>query len=480
MLEDKTYDSKFGRKFKSVKLNKGKYEMLLHLAMSLRDFRNALSMFVWEDPMTYLNMSQTEFLKLIRENFEIKLHSNYDYDQIIQVHTDYQNRFNAMRRNIQFLHKKFVEIQTYKRKTKYHEKGDFKGVKWKKNSSPLTVCLTYLARYGQENTLDFIKNQLENNKELKEDKKKFYELILIEINKFGFERLFAFAMRKRKKMLEEYLQRDPVTYTSLTFGARSRKKVFIKYNDNFGQKINAFILLSFDGRAGNEIIIPVKYSKKFHGDMKLYNEKEKNFQYEISFDEKNKEVFVHYTVDGKRDTFDATEYLSLIGADVNIKHNMICLSDEIKLNNVFTKTLDYNRDLIDEFKKLLKKIEQNKKNNPNYKEGRRIRIERETLKNKMKKDEQEKIASMFEAMKNSGYNHLVLENLTGISGKCYSTTDDDINYANIIKFVSLSSLKNEMKRIGHKHGVAVSFVHSEYTSQMCPVCGHIHKNNRKT
>ena len=80
MLRDKTYDSKFGRKFKSVKVNKGKYEMLLHLAMSLLDFRNALSMFVWEDPMTYLNMSQTEFLKFIRENFEIKLHSNYDYD----------------------------------------------------------------------------------------------------------------------------------------------------------------------------------------------------------------------------------------------------------------------------------------------------------------------------------------------------------------------------------------------------------------
>ena len=77
--------------------------------------------------------------------------------------------------------------------------------------------------------------------------------------------------------------------------------------------IKTFITLSWIDSDG--ICIPVKYSKKFHGDMKLYNAKEKNFQYEISFDERHKEIFVEYAISGDREVFDARICKNFIGAD---------------------------------------------------------------------------------------------------------------------------------------------------------------------
>lgn len=78
-----TYESKYGYKFKSFDLNKMKYMELLHTGYELRDFRNELSRYVWDNFDKYLiKMSSTEFLKEIRNNYEpaSKLDSNFDYD----------------------------------------------------------------------------------------------------------------------------------------------------------------------------------------------------------------------------------------------------------------------------------------------------------------------------------------------------------------------------------------------------------------
>ena len=477
-MEQQFIDSQYGRKFTSISLNKEKFKEAIGVAEVLRDFRNSLSEYVWADVFKYMNMSQNEFLKYIRANFKIKLHSNFDYDQITQVYTDYQNRFKSIIRQITFTYRRFKEIELYATNTKWHRKGEFKGCKFKKEKTLLTNCLTYLSRYGREDTVEYIKNQLKNNKKLNDSKREYYENILKVIDKIGFERLYSFALRKRNKVLEEYLKRDRIEYTSLTFGARSRKKEFLVYNDNYNSEIKNFVLLSWENEK-NKLVIPVKYSKSFHGSLDLINKNEKNFQYEMSFNEKLRRVYIHFSVAGQREVFDATECTEYIAADVNVKHNMFCLSDEIMFNHIMTRTIDYDRELIEEYSKLQKKIKQNKENNPEYKEGKRIRIKRGELKKKMKQNIQQTIAFMMEAIKKAGFNHLILENMTGINSKCYSKDENGVNNAEIIKFVGLSSLKDECIHIGHKHGVGVSLVQAAYTSQTCPVCGHIHRNNRK-
>ena len=86
---------------------------------------------------------------------------------------------------------------------------------------------------------------------------------------------------------------------------------------------------------------------------------------------------------------------------------------------------------------------------------------------------------MCEGIKQSRKNHIVAEDLSSGFGKNYSTDECGINYNTLLDFVHFRKLPDELIRIAHKHSVAVSLVHSAYTSQMCPNCGHIHKNNRK-
>ena len=470
-------ESKFGKKLKTHGLNRVKYNELFEMAVYLRDFRNKLSEFVWESPLVYMNMSSHDFLKYVRSSFDIKLSSIFDYDQIHQVYTDYKNRFDAIISIMKFEYKIFKKVEYYKNSTKLHKKGDFKKISFVTGSDRLTITLTYLARYGNNNTVEYIKQKLSDDN-LNESKRDYYNSILTVIEKFGFERLMCLASQRRNKVINNYLKRDPIKYVSFTFGARSRRMDFIHYNDNFNSEIKAFVIISWDNE-DKVLYLPVKYSKKFHGDMSLYNKKHHEFQYEICFDEKNREVSVCISIDGEREFLDAHDYKDYIGIDVNFKHNMFCLSNEILFDNIMTRTIDYNRDLIEEYKKLEKKIEKNKKEHPGYKEGKRIRLAKETLKNKMIMNERETITFMILAIKRAGYNHIVMENLTGISGKCFAE-NDEINYNNLIKFVGLSSLKDEVRHICHKYHVALSLVHPSYTSQMCPICGHIHKNNRKT
>ena len=56
--------------------------------------------------------------------------------------------------------------------------------------------------------------------------------------------------------------------------------------------------------------------------------------------------------------------------------------------------------------------------------------------------------------------------------------NEDINYNRKVKFLGLSSLKQEVEHIARKYDIAVSTVHSSYTSKMCPICGCIEDENR--
>ena len=65
-------------------------------------------------------------------------------------------------------------------------------------------------------------------------------------------------------------------------------------------------------------------------------------------------------------------------------------------------------------------------------------------------------------------------------GKCYvkDSDNEDINYNRKVNFLGLSSLKQEVEHIARKYDIAVSTVHSSYTSKMCPICGCIDDVNR--
>ena len=204
--------------------------------------------------------------------------------------------------------------------------------------------------------------------------------------------------------------------------------------------------------------------------MKDYRKKNPDYEYTITFNEKKHQVNIHLCKDGER--YIPQPNGNTIGIDVNCKHNLFSLSDET--------TYDYNRKLVDAFCKLSVEIDKLKEKNKEYKVGKRKQQKLDTLKSKMIKSEQQLISNMCKTLHSQGVGHIVMEDLDNGFGKCYVKDKDneDINYNRKVKFLGLSSLKQEAEHIARKYDIAVSTVQASYTSKMCPICGCIEDENR--
>ena len=457
--------SKYTKIFNSKDITRLKYNELYAFAVLIRNHKNTVSQYVNGHLFQYLEYNKFSFMKEMRLLYKGILTSSFDAQLYTQIFTCYQNKFEAIQHKLKFEASTFKGFDFYKRSTKNHKKGDFKKVLVDRKQTPLSNCLTYLARYGNENPVEYINNQLKTTTD--ENKCKFYSNILRCCNKFGFDRLYNLALLKRQRIIKHYSEHH-IEFKSLTFSGRSRKKCIIDYNSMFSSVINSFIGLSGFGRKSFDI--PVTFNKTYHGSMRDYRKSDPNYEYTLSFDEKHKQVKVHICKDGERYIPRAGN--NIVGIDVNCKHNLFSVS-----NNT---TYDYNRKLVNDFCKLSIDVDKLKEKNKEYKVGRRKQQKLDTLKAKMIKSEQQLIANMCKALHSQGVNHIVMEDLDNGFGKCYVKDKDNenINYNRKVKFIGLSSLKQEVEHIARKYNIAVSTVQASYTSKMCPVCGCIEDENR--
>lgn len=459
--------SKYTKVFTSDDITRQKYDELYELAISIREQKNTISKVIASDIFTYLDKNPLTFVTEMRTRYKGVISSNYDkqlYHQVINV---YQNKFEAINKKIKFENVEFVGFEFYKRDTKNNKKGDLKKVATKRKTTPLSTCLTYLARYGNENTVEYINNQLAN-KNLDNKKTEFYQTILEKINKFGFKRLMKLALQRRDYIIRRY--NKPIEFKSLTFNGRSRKKLIVDYNKNYNSKINAFVSLSFPTRKSMDI--PVKFSKDYHGLMTDYVNKSADYEYVVCFNERKKQVKVNIVKNGTRYLPTVTENDKMVGIDVNVKHNLFSLSNGV--------SYDYDRKLLSDFCKLKRQVDALKKHDKNYMFGKRKQHKLYVLRNKMLKSNQQLISDMCKDLMLDGVRHVVLENLDNGFGKSYVKDETlyGINFNDIVKFLGISSLKQEVEHIGRKYDITVSTVHSNYTSKMCPICGCIEDENR--
>ena len=455
--------SKYTKIFHSKDLTRQKYDELNNFAVLIRNHKNIVSRYVNENLLHYLDCTKFQFSNEIRTKFKGYVPSSF-YEQIYtQVFTCYENKFKNIQHRLVFKVSTVKGFELYKRGTRKYKKGDLKRVIVEKKQTKLSSCLTYLARYGNENTIAYIKSNIDKCDANKSD---FYNNILRCCEKFGFERLYKLALLKRKRIINKYAN-NPIEFRSLTFSGRCRKKRIIDYNHRFGSVINSFISLSGIGRKSFDI--PVTFNKGWHGNMKDYRKNHTDYEYTLMFNEKNHQVNVNICKDGER-------YISepngkTIGIDVNCKHNLFSLSDET--------TYDYDRKLVNDFCKLSLEIDRLKANK-DYVIGKRKQWKLNKLKEKIIKNEQQTIATMCKNEKAKGTGHIVMENLNNEFGKCYAKDRDneDINYNRKVSFLGLSSLKQEVEHIARKYNIAVSTVQASYTSKMCPICGCIDDGNR--
>lgn len=455
--------SKYTKIFNSKDLTRQKYDELYNFAVLIQNHKNTVSQYVNGNLLHFLEYNKFQFLKAMRAYFKGVIPSSFDAQLYTQIFDCYQNKFDAIQRKLVFDVVIFKGFDFYKRNTKKHNKGEFKKVVNENKQTQLSICLTYLARYGNKNTLQYIKIHLDD---CNDKKKQFYLNIVRCCDKFGFERLYKLALSKRQRIIQQYSE-HPIEFKSLTFSGRCRKTRIVDYNQRFGSKINSFISLSGLGRKSFDI--PIKFNKDWHGNIKDYYKKNPDYEYTITFNEKEHQVNIHLCKDGNR--YIPQAGTNVIGIDVNCKHNLFSLSNQT--------TYDYNRKLVNDFCQLSLEIDKLKEKK-DYVIGKRKQQKLDTLKSKMIKSEQQLIADMCKDLQAQGCNHIVMEDLDNGFGKCYIKDKDneDINYNRKVKFLGLSSLKQEVEHIARKYDIAVSTVQASYTSKMCPICGCIEDENR--
>lgn len=469
--------SHYAKSFYSDKLTRHKYDEMLALAHKLRDVRNQLSNVVSLDQLFYLELSGNDFQKTMLPLIKESVHSNFTKQACDDVYTAYQNRFEQIKERMRFLGSIRIEYERYRRDTHKHKKGDLKERIKTSSSSSLSKVLSYLARYGNENTLAFVQSQLE--KEITASKIRFYRTVIAMIDKFGLERLLAVAIMRRKNTLKRYSR--AIEFKSLNFRGRSRiSRDIVSINKNKRSVIKAFVDIGWLAR-GESKAIPVRYSYAWHGrDLEKYTNGT-DTSYTVCFVERFKQIRFILSHEGERQYKDVdVEQDKFIGFDVNSKHGQISGS-QLGIET------DHYRHALDKLIVELQRIDDLKSKNDSYFVGKRRQNKIDALRRSVVSHTQQNCSSICKAMLAHGYNHAVFENLNKGFGKTRVTTKADFNYNRLITEMRLSSIKDEFERIARngKHDkqgslIATSFVHAEYTSQECSHCHYIDEDNRKT
>ena len=464
-------DSRYSRSFYSDGLTDRKYQEIHALAISIRDAKNKISGIVNQDLFKYLEMSKHTFQQALCDIAkEQKISNHFIWQLLDDVYVAYQNKFGNIKRMLKFQHIKEYSFTYYKRngKTKsgrIYKAGDFKGISIKHDDTPLSITLTYLARYGHFGIVDYLLEKFVQ--ETNQEKEKFYADVLDTIYKFGFTRLFALAMSKRNRIIKYYSE-HPIEFKSLSFRGRSRlKDDIVSMNDNKKSIINSFANISWYLKNRKKMIIPMKYAKDFHGELKRYTNGT-DTSYTICLEENN-QIRMILSYEDEREYPEAKD--RIIGIDVNSKHNLMTCSNGYEI--------DFDRELVETLSNELQKIDRLKKNK-NYVIGKRKQHKIDHLNRELISKIREEIASLCKRLKKHHYHHAVFEDLDNQFGSTFAKDENNLNYNRRLKLLHLGSLKDEFEHIARKYGIAVSLVQSFYTSQTCPKCGCIDKENRKS
>lgn len=484
-LKDR-YESQFSVSFYPILLSDTKRAEIIHRAEEIRAVRNEISEVFFSDMLSFQDMSKFEAFNFFNPTFNTRLSSHYLKKAIEDVWRAYQLRFDAIRRKIEFVKVDELVPSFYKINVKGHKKGDLKSVEVRTKKTELTKVLTWLARYGKDETVYWLESVIPT---VDATKQKFYRTILDKIRKFGFDRLMRLALSRRTSVFSEYEKRGKITFESLTFSGRSRiTRPIVDARRNETGKFDYFIEVSWDwydqgyrGDSKNTLCIPFKYSKAYHRSLNRYcNGTDTSYTMVV----RGKDIHVVLARDGYRykNTDEITEE-NTIGIDVNSKHNMFALSTGEFIPNDDALIADLETELL--------KIDQKQKNynarfdkdeeHDAFKISKKDKKRIEAITLKLNKSNKRDIARLCQAFAANGIKHIAMENLDGFKGsKLHSEDSKGFNLGRLHLRTGLSSLKDEFIHIAPKYGLLVSLVQAEYTSKMCGHCGCIDDRNRQT
>ena len=469
--------------YKTFKLNKSKYELLETYAVEAKNFRNMVSEIIYNDYRQKIFYREIDKNKLVTELKHLNKCTTISAADCQQAIRDVYTKYEI---NLDVFIKKHYKINMY--------------------SHPYRFLFNYMIRYfkDQKNFEDFLeKKYLEEKKELTKILKQNKELTCNEFRSLHFymylRKIYNDVKAKNffkgqtnlnfisfVRCTQDFIIKkiNKVTYKSLTF---NHMNVIGKTMNVSGMLEKSHIKLTNTVIHINlpkiaTIDLPVRYSKKYHGTFKDYkynlNKRtgQKQYLIQISFDEVKKEVKITLVRDINKNISDNYEGKQIFGVDVNVKHNIFALS------NYETQKIDKN---------LVKKIVREKK------KLKKIQSQRDKLKlpkeySKRQKRIQNKINKQvvylqnyacYQLLSTHKNSILVMENLERGLKKCKINNkqyEEELNYNDLFSLLKIYSMKDTVIRMSGNYNVNVVLVNPDFTSQMCPKCGHISKNNRKS
>ena len=462
--------------YKTFKLNKSKYELLEVYAIEAKNFRNVVSEIIYNNyrqKIFYREISEYDFHRKLKYlNKQTKISAADCQRAISDAYTKYKTNLNM-----------FIE--------KYY--------KININDKPIKLLFNYMVRYYKDEK--YFEKMLEdkfieafdeiNVKNPKEKDLENYNFRLKLLNKYASLKRKNFFKGQTNlnfisfvRYTQDFIIKkiNKVTYKSLTFNHMNvlTKKIPAMLEKSHIKLTNTVIHINLPKIA--TIDLPVRHSKKYHGTFKDYkynlNKRtgQKQYLIQISFDEVKKEVKITLVRDIIKNVSDNYEGKQILGIDVNTKHNIFALS------NYETQEID---------KDLVKKIVREKK------KLKKIQSQRDKLKlpkeySKRQKRIQDKINKQVTYLQNyacykllSTHENsiLVMENLKRGLKKCKINNrqyEEELNYNDLFSLLKIYSMKDVVIRMSGNYNVNVVLVNPDFTSQMCPKCGHISKNNRKS
>lgn len=339
---------------------------------------------------------------------------------------------------------------------------------------------------------NYLENKANNATSKNSIYKKWMELII----KFSYEKILTLCIKKYLNVLNR-----KVIFKKLTISHKntiSSLKTQVGINNNL-KKFNAF--LNFNIPKQGEIALLFRYNQNYHMDLKdlmISNTNKTSklekypsgylqtqFKFIINVDTLYNQINIYYALEKtsknsvnyiKFDSESIQNYNNYIGVDVNIKNNILALSDG--------KTFKANKTLIKKcirFDNARKRCQSNKDINHNPKPYGKEMLLRQEKNNRRSKWYLEQLVNEFlDYCQEKGYNHIVMENLNLQKTKSEAKNKKGINYNRIASLLHLNDIKYVIKRLANKRDIAVSWVNPKYTSQQCPICGHINKDNRIT
>jgi len=422
--------------------NQEKFEKIQAIDAAVKKVKNDISQFIFEH-FEKLLFDKKEFLKSYKL-FKIDEISAWETQSIFQdIIKLYENQFHKIKQNNNISIQTAFKITRYKRNTKRNKAGDVKEKFLIKKSTKLSKIIKYLSFCDLSN----------------EFTDKVNDFLKPYIDKPWFSRILKLAEDIQTRLIEKVklIEFQTGTYRKSTSENGKTEDSYI-----FKDETNTEFKWWYCYKLGKErIYLPLQINKKYHGELESLI----RFKAECYIKVTKNKIHILTTKDFEGHNFN--NFTDILGIDVNVKHNFCYLSNDIEI--------DYDRKWIGQAVKELKKHDSNK-------------IKSEKQKQKISKVAKRNewyfkklISEILDQIISNGYSDIVMENLNLSFGATFIKHPDfDIKYSRLIKLLRLSNVKNWFIEQANKRGIRVHLTNPAYTSQTCPACGCIDRENRKT